>query len=180
MATGFCDGRPSQSAHKLTGTQAQRALRNSELAASGGVPQCLASLLIGGSQVRGKTRVDIGDGRECEVHQRFRLVMHCSAMHPVVGSTLAGMVNVVDMATTPQGLEDQLVAASVSSEEPHLEAQLARARASAADSTAAVARLDEELLQRLAESKQSLLEDDRLVGVLRGIKHESAAAQQQL
>jgi len=109
--------------------------------------------LAGGRLTRGHTYADLGDGRECLVHKRFRLVLHCDSQKPVIGSTLVGLINVVDMATTSQGLEDQLVAASVTCEEPHLEASLAAARKSAADSTASVARLDEELLQRLAESK---------------------------
>lgn len=87
---------------------------------------------------------------------------------------LAAKTTIIDFAVTKSGLEQQLLGRLISREQKSLEDTLNQVKESVNLSKKTLAKLEEDLLERLANAEGSLLDDVELIDVLGNIKTKSA------
>jgi len=90
--------------------------------------------------------------------------------NPHYGPEVAAQTTIVNFAVTPEGLEEQLLAAVVGHEAADLQAQAAALAAQLAEYTVTLEELEDGLLARLAASQGDILEDKPLVESLEATK----------
>lgn len=90
--------------------------------------------------------------------------------NPHYGPEVAAQTTMVNFAVTPEGLEEQLLAAVVGHEAADLQAQAAALAAQLAEYTVTLEELEDGLLARLAASQGDILEDKPLVESLEATK----------
>jgi dynein heavy chain len=93
---------------------------------------------------------------------------------------LAAKTTIIDFAVTITGLEQQLLGRLISREQKQLEDQLNGVKESVNLSKKTLAKLEADLLERLANAEGSLLDDVELIDVLGNIKTKSAEVKQSL
>ena len=87
-----------------------------------------------------------------------------------VSPELQAKTTVIDFTVTMLGLEDQLLARVIQTEQQTLEEQLTNTRKVVNENTKALLMLDAALLKRLTDTTGSLLDDEELIGVLADTK----------
>lgn len=100
--------------------------------------------------------------------------------NPSWSPELAAKTTIIDFAVTQSGLEQQLLGRLISREQKSLEDQLNQVKESVNLSKKTLAKLEDDLLQRLASAEGSLLDDVELIDVLGNIKTKSAEVKQSL
>ena len=100
--------------------------------------------------------------------------------NPSWSPELAAKTTIIDFAVTQSGLEQQLLGRLISVEQKSLEDQLNQVKESVNLSKKTLAKLEDDLLQRLANAEGSLLDDVELIDVLGNIKTKSAEVKQSL
>ena len=100
----------------------------------------------------------------------FRLFFITRLPNPFFSPELQAMVTVIDFTVTMLGLEDQLLARVIQTEQQTLEEQLNGTRKVVNENTKALLQLDATLLKRLTDTKGSLLDDEDLIGILADTK----------
>jgi dynein heavy chain len=100
--------------------------------------------------------------------------------NPQWSPELAAKTTIIDFAVTITGLEQQLLGRLISREQKQLEDQLNGVKESVNLSKKTLAKLEADLLERLANAEGSLLDDVELIDVLGNIKTKSAEVKQSL
>ena len=100
--------------------------------------------------------------------------------NPSWSPELAAKTTIIGFAVTQSGLEQQLLGRLISVEQKSLEDQLNQVKESVNLSKKTLAKLEDDLLQRLANAEGSLLDDVELIDVLGNIKTKSAEVKQSL
>ncbi|KAL4513647.1 hypothetical protein Ndes2526A_g04979 [Nannochloris sp. 'desiccata'] len=119
---------------------------------------------------RGRSVMLTLGGREVALHPEFKLYLHTKLPNPHYGPEVAAQTTIVNFAVTPEGLEEQLLAAVVGHEAADLQAQAAALSAQLAEYTVTLEELEDGLLARLAASQGDILEDKPLVENLEATK----------
>lgn len=94
--------------------------------------------------------------------------------NPHYGPEVAAQTTLVNFAVTPEGLEEQLLAAVVGHEAADLQAQAAALARQLAEYTVTLQQLEDGLLAKLAASQGDILEDKPLVDSLEATKATAA------
>lgn len=121
----------------------------------------------------------LGD-QEFDFDLKFRLYMTSRMANPHWSPELAAKTTIIDFAVTQTGLEQQLLGRLISREQKSLEDTLNQVKESVNTSKKTLAKLEADLLLRLATAEGSLLDDADLIDVLGNIKTKSAEVKQQL
>lgn len=121
----------------------------------------------------------LGD-QEYDYDMKFRLYMTSRMSNPLWSPELAAKTTIIDFAVTITGLEQQLLGRLISREQKQLEDQLNGVKESVNLSKKTLAKLEADLLERLANAEGSLLDDVELIDVLGNIKTKSAEVKQSL
>jgi len=121
----------------------------------------------------------LGD-QEYDYDIKFRLYMTSRMSNPLWSPELAAKTTIIDFAVTITGLEQQLLGRLISREQKQLEDQLNGVKESVNLSKKTLAKLEADLLERLANAEGSLLDDVELIDVLGNIKTKSAEVKQSL
>jgi dynein heavy chain len=130
--------------------------------------------------VKGRSMLlKLGD-QEYDYHPKFRLYMTSRMSNPLWSPELAAKTTIIDFAVTITGLEQQLLSRLISREQKQLEDQLNGVKESVNLSKKTLAKLEADLLERLANAEGSLLDDVELIDVLGNIKTKSAEVKQSL
>jgi dynein heavy chain len=123
--------------------------------------------------------IKLGD-QDFDYDRKFRLYMTSRLANPSWSPELAAKTTIIDFAVTQSGLEQQLLGRLISVEQKSLEDQLNQVKESVNLSKKTLAKLEDDLLQRLANAEGSLLDDVELIDVLGNIKTKSAEVKQSL
>jgi dynein heavy chain len=130
--------------------------------------------------VKGRNKLlKLGD-QEYDYDDKFRLYMTSRMSNPLWSPELAAKTTIIDFAVTITGLEQQLLGRLISREQKQLEDQLNGVKESVNLSKKTLAKLEADLLERLANAEGSLLDDVELIDVLGNIKTKSAEVKQSL
>jgi dynein heavy chain len=130
--------------------------------------------------VKGRNKLlKLGD-QEYDYDDKFRLYMTSRMSNPLWSPELAAKTTIIDFAVTITGLEQQLLSRLISREQKQLEDQLNGVKESVNLSKKTLAKLEADLLERLANAEGSLLDDVELIDVLGNIKTKSAEVKQSL
>ena len=121
----------------------------------------------------------LGD-QELDYHPKFRLYMTSRMSNPSWSPELAAKTTIIDFAVTISGLEQQLLGRLISREQKSLEDQLNQVKEMVNLSKKTLAKLEHDLLIKLASVEGSLLDDPEIIDVLGNIKTKSAEVKQQL
>ena len=128
-----------------------------------------------------KTRtLAVYEKQEYDYDDKFRLYMTSRMSNPQWSPELAAKTTIIDFAVTITGLEQQLLGRLISREQKQLEDQLNGVKESVNLSKKTLAKLEADLLERLANAEGSLLDDVELIDVLGNIKTKSAEVKQSL
>merc|ERR1712166_1400240 len=130
--------------------------------------------------VKGRNKLlRLGD-QEYDYDDKFRLYMTSRMSNPLWSPELAAKTTIIDFAVTITGLEQQLLGRLITREQKQLEDQLNGVKESVNLSKKTLAKLEADLLERLANAEGSLLDDVELIDVLGNIKTKSAEVKQSL
>jgi dynein heavy chain len=119
-------------------------------------------------------------GKLCDFNPNFRCYLTTRMPNPHFSPELQARTTVVDFTVTQFGLEEQLLGHVIQREQRPLEEQLKVLLEEVTTNTKALLRLDEQLLERLAENTGNLLDDDELVDVLAVTKAKAIAVNEKL
>jgi len=130
--------------------------------------------------VKGRNRlVKIAD-QEMDYDIKFRLYMTSRLANPHFSPELAAKTTIIDFTVTQGGLEQQLLARLISKEQKILEDTLNQLQEDVTSNTKTLQSYEEQLLDRLANSQGSLLDDIELIEVLATIKVKSKEVNEKL
>merc|ERR1719326_1795909 len=105
--------------------------------------------------VKGRSMLlKLGD-QEFDFHPKFRLYMTSRMANPSWSPELAAKTTIIDFAVTQSGLEQQLLGRLISREQKSLEDQLNQVKESVNMSKKTLAKLEADLLERLANAEGS-------------------------
>ena len=110
----------------------------------------------------------------------FRLYLTTKLANPHYSPEIMGKTMVINFAVTLDGLRDQLLNDVVANERPDLDVQWNELVTATAANTKMLLELEDDLLQRLANSTGNLLEDDELIAALEQTKTRSTEIAEQL
>lgn len=117
-------------------------------------------------------RIKLGD-QEIDYDDKFRLYMTSRLPNPHFSPELAAMTTIIDFTVTQGGLEQQLLSRLIGMEQKSLEEQLDQLQKEVVANNTTLADLEAQLLDRLANSEGSLIDDTELIDVLANIKVKS-------
>jgi dynein heavy chain len=100
--------------------------------------------------------------------------------NPHFSPELAAKTTIIDFTVTQGGLEQQLLARLISKEQKQLEEQMTQLQEDVTANTKILQSYEEQLLDRLANSQGSLLDDIELIEVLATIKTKSKEVNEKL
>eukprot|EP00940_MAST-03C_sp_MAST-3C-sp2_P002393 g2393.t1 len=132
------------------------------------------------TKARGAKCVKVGD-RMCEYKDSFRLYFVTRSANPSISPVLMGRTTLIDFRVTQEGLEEQLLSRVLEFEQSALEAQLKHVTEQTTLCTAALAKLDDMILNHLSEDESNhLLDDPKLVEILARHKEKALEVKQKL
>ena len=103
-------------------------------------------------------------------HDDFRLYLTSKLPNPHYSPEISTKVTVINMMITPEGLEDQMLSAVVSHEEPELEAERSELIVRNAENARQLQLIENKILEKLNESTGNILDDEDLVQTLQKSK----------
>jgi dynein heavy chain len=109
-------------------------------------------------------------GRDCDLHSDFKLFMVTKLSNPDFSPEFCANTAVVNFNVTLLGLENQLLSRIIGIERTELEDQRKLLLMEVTNGSQKIRELQDDLLNRLASTQGSLLEDDSLVSVLTATK----------
>lgn len=109
-------------------------------------------------------------GRDCDLHSDFKLFMVTKLSNPDFSPEFCANTAVVNFNVTLLGLENQLLSRIIGLERAELEEQRKMLLMEVTNGSQKIRELQDDLLNRLASTQGSLLEDDTLVSVLTATK----------
>jgi len=129
---------------------------------------------------KGKNRlIKIAD-QDMDYDENFRLFMTSRLANPHFSPELAAKSTIIDFTVTQGGLEQQLLARLISKEQRSLQDTLTQLQEDVTANTKILQSYEEQLLDRLANSQGSLLDDIELIEVLATIKTKSKEVNEKL
>jgi dynein heavy chain len=133
-------------------------------------------------QIIQKTRtmmIKIAD-QDMDYDPKFMLYMTSRLANPHFSPELAAKTTIINFTVIQSGLEQQLLGRVLSKEQKSLEEQLTALLEDVTENTKTLQLFDKQLLERLANSQGSLLDDTELIDVLATIKAKSKEVNQKL
>lgn len=130
--------------------------------------------------VKGKSKMVKLADQEMDWDDKFRLYMTTKLANPHFSPELAAKTTIIDFTVTQTGLEQQLLGRVLSKEQKSLEEQLNALLEDVTSNTKTLQMFNKQLLDRLANSTGSLLDDTELIEVLGTIKQKSKEVNQKL
>ena len=103
-------------------------------------------------------------------HDDFRLYLTSKLPNPHYSPEISTKVTLINMMITPEGLEDQMLSAVVSHEEPELEAERSELIVKNAENARQLQLIENKILEKLNESTGNILDDEELVLTLQKSK----------
>ena len=103
-------------------------------------------------------------------HDDFRLYLCSKLPNPHYSPEVSTKVTLINMMITPEGLEDQMLSAVVSHEEPELEAERSELIVKNAENARQLSLIEGKILEKLNESTGNILDDEELVLTLQKSK----------
>uniref|UniRef100_A0A803T5S7 Dynein axonemal heavy chain 11 n=1 Tax=Anolis carolinensis TaxID=28377 RepID=A0A803T5S7_ANOCA len=129
--------------------------------------------LLGRNTVKRGKFIKIED-KECEFNRNFRLLLHTKLANPHYKPELQAQTTLINFTVTKDGLEDQLLAETVSIERPDLEEVKSLLTKQQNDFKIQLKVLEDDLLFRLSAAEGSFLGDTELVEKLETTKSTAA------
>ncbi|XP_060638089.2 dynein axonemal heavy chain 11 [Anolis sagrei] len=129
--------------------------------------------LLGRNTVKRGKFIKIED-KECEFNRNFRLILHTKLANPHYKPELQAQTTLINFTVTKDGLEDQLLAETVSIERPDLEEVKSLLTKQQNDFKIQLKALEDDLLFRLSAAEGSFLGDTELVEKLETTKSTAA------
>ncbi|OQS05067.1 dynein heavy chain, outer arm [Thraustotheca clavata] len=130
--------------------------------------------------VKAKSKYVMVADKLCEFSDSFMLYMTTRLPNPHFAPEVQAKTMLVDFTVTQEGLEDQLLAKVIQTEQKSLEEQLNRVQIDVNTNTKALLALDALLLERLASNAGNLLDDIELIGVLASTKAKATEVNDKL
>ena len=118
--------------------------------------------------------------KECDYNDAFSLQLTTKLPNPHFTPELSAKVTVIDFTVTMGGLEDQLLGVVIQQEKPELEEQRAKLLADVNSNKKTMKMLEDDLLDRLANSTGNLLDDEELISVLAESKKTAISVEENL
>jgi dynein heavy chain, axonemal len=114
--------------------------------------------------------IRLGDD-EVEFNSNFRLYLTTKLANPCYNPEISSKVCLINFSVTQSGLEDQLLSAVVSKEEPRLEEERSRLLKENRENKEELRRLEDSILEQLSSKKiEDLLDDEELIITLKSSK----------
>lgn len=123
---------------------------------------------------RGRNKFIVIADQELDYDEKFYVYMTSRLANPHYSPEIFAKTTIIDFTVTQGGLEQQLLGRLIAKEQKSLEEQLSQLEEDRANNTKILQDLEQSLLQRLANSEGSLLEDTELQEVLAHIKMKSS------
>ncbi|KDO29332.1 hypothetical protein SPRG_05868 [Saprolegnia parasitica CBS 223.65] len=130
--------------------------------------------------VKAKSKYILVGDKLCEYNDAFLLYMTTRLPNPHFSPEVQAKTMLVDFTVTQDGLEDQLLAKVIQTEQKSLEEQLTRVQFDVNSNTKALLSLDALLLERLASNSGNLLDDLELISVLASTKAKATEVNDKL
>jgi len=115
---------------------------------------------------KGRARLIILSDQEMDYDERFRLYMTSRLANPLFSPELAAKTTIIDFTVTQNGLEQQLLGRLISKEQKSLEDTLQQLQEEVTMNTKTLKNYEDLLLDQLANTEGSLLENVELIDVL--------------
>ncbi|XP_059622514.1 dynein beta chain, ciliary-like [Phlebotomus argentipes] len=129
--------------------------------------------LLGRALIRKGKFIKIGD-KEIDYHPDFRLILQTKHANPHYKPEMQAQTTLINFTVTRDGLEEQLLAGVVKIERPDLEKQKADLTMQQNSFKISLKHLEDDLLRRLANAGDNVLEDPTLVFNLEKTKKTAA------
>lgn len=130
--------------------------------------------------VKGRTKLLKVADQEMDYDERFMLYMTSRLANPHFSPELAAKTTIINFTVIQSGLEQQLLGRVLSKEQKSLEEQLTFLLEDVTENTKTLQAFDKQLLEKLATTEGSLLDDVELIDVLATIKAKSKEVNQKL
>ena len=130
--------------------------------------------------VKGRTKLLKIADQDMDFDDKFMLYMTTRLANPHFSPELAAKTTIINFTVIQTGLEQQLLGRVLSKEQKSLEEQLNALLEDVTENTKALQQFDKQLLEKLATSEGSLLDDVELIDVLATIKSKSKEVNQKL
>ena len=130
--------------------------------------------------VKGRSKLIKLADQDLDYDDKFRLYMTSRLANPHFSPELAAKTTIINFTVIQTGLEQQLLGRVLSKEQKSLEEQLTALLEDVTENTKTLQQFDKMLLERLANSQGSLLDDVELIDVLATIKAKSKEVNQKL
>ena len=130
--------------------------------------------------VKGRTKLLKISDQEMDFDDRFMLYMTSRLANPTFSPELAAKTTIINFTVIQSGLEQQLLGRVLSKEQKSLEEQLTALLEDVTENTKTLQQFDKQLLEKLATTEGSLLDDVELIDVLATIKAKSKEVNQKL
>ena len=130
--------------------------------------------------VKGRIKLIRISDTEMNYSDKFMLYLTTRLSNPHFSPELAAKTAIINFTVIQSGLEQQLLGRVLSKEQNYLEEQLTLLLEDVTENTKTLQKFDKQLLERLANSQGSLLDDTELMDVLNTIKAKSKEVNQKL
>ena len=127
-----------------------------------------------------KKTIILGGGEPLDWDDKFTLYMTSRLANPHFSPELAAKTTIIDFTVTQSGLEQQLLGRLISIEQKSLEEQLTQLQEEVTGNTKILTDLEDNLLQQLANTQGSLLDNVEIIDVLANIKTKSREVNEKL
>lgn len=131
------------------------------------------------TQYGSRLTVNIGE-KNVDFNPQFRLYLFTRNPNPRLPTYVRALVNVINFTTTRSGLVGQLLALTISHEQPELEEQKSKLLRREEELTVQLADLQRSLLHELASSEGDILENRALIDSLNETKAKSVTIAESL
>lgn len=130
--------------------------------------------------LKGRTRYILLGDKMVAQDKDFQLFMLTKLTNPLFSPELSAKTTIIDFSVTQKGLEDQLLSRVIQFEQSSLEEQRKALVEAVNMNTISLQKLDEELLDRLSQSKGNLLDDVALIQVLADTKTKAQEVKEKI
>ncbi|VDN95862.1 unnamed protein product [Rodentolepis nana] len=124
-------------------------------------------------------KVNVGD-KEVDISKGFTLYITTKLPNPAYSPEVFARASLIDFAVTTKGLEDQLLSRVIKTEKEELEQMRINLVEQMTANKRRIIELEDNLLQRLASTEGSLVDDQGLVDVLQTTKETSLEVSEQI